>query len=372
MRWWPRGIGRQIFGSSAVVAAKLSFRPSPVWCEDHKDGNYLRPMVGSATTAANLENEDRFRIVEKNGRIVAVVADGHGGHQVSDFVCNRLPDELVGGHIHVTDAFVNIDNEIREVVNRGDGQILCYEGSCAIAAIVTKNSVTVANAGDSRCLLIHRSRLSDLPGDSGDGDSTEDCAPPGTEWLSDLHTADNISEQIRLRSLHPLERDVVHCRQKIVEMDSITGAVVSTKWGACYVKGRLQPTRAFGDFYLKEKNIFCPPEVASDIIPPPLFTPPYIEVTPTVYEVPREPGDILVMGTDGLWDYCSPRLVRDVISEGVSTGRNPEQLANDLIETALMIASDASEVPIDDLKCMQRGFERRNIHDDITVVVISF
>lgn len=47
------------------------------------------------------------------------------------------------------------------------------------------------------------------------------------------------SEQIRLRKQFPLEPDIVVCR--------------ANNPNAWYVKNRLQPTRALGDFELKHK-----------------------------------------------------------------------------------------------------------------------
>lgn len=64
---------------------------------------------------------------------------------------------------------------------------------------------------------------------------------------------------------------------------------------ACYVKGRLQPTRSFGDFYLKNKEYnFTNIRV---------FTGPYIESTPLVtnFKLTSEHKN-LILATDGLWD----------------------------------------------------------------------
>jgi pyruvate dehydrogenase phosphatase len=363
-----------------------------VWCKTRTSTNKLRHILacdtiryGAASIAANFENEDRFKVIEDNETLVAVVADGHGSHQVSNFVSEHLPWELMYANeaergtitSRIEDSFVRVDNAIREIVNDPGSQnpkIFCYEGSCAIAAIITRQRVIVANSGDSRALLIGQSATRDLVDCNMPCAESDDIPPKDCLWVSELHTADNPLEQMRLRSLHPLEKDVVHCRQKIVQVDSSTGGVLSTKWGACYVKGRLQPTRAFGDFYLKDRDVYCPPEMI-DIIPvgrePALFTPPYIHVTPTLVEFDRVAGSYLVLGSDGLWDYCSPRMVRNVIASGSRQGRNPNQLAEDLIEAALEVASESSDVSIGDLKNMQRGFERRNIHDDITVVVLA-
>lgn len=53
--------------------------------------------------------------------------------------------------------------------------------------------------------------------------------------LSSDHNAKFPGEQMSLRKMHPNEPDIVICKNPT----------------SCYVKGRLQPTRAFGDFHLK-------------------------------------------------------------------------------------------------------------------------
>ena len=373
----------------------------------HRPGRlfHCRPCThGASSVAANLENEDRFRIVDKDKVTIALVADGHGSHQVSQFVCERLPEEIFQSLIvpsrtkdevrqgtidpnstsALINSFVRVDEALRTSVYSGDSPIQCFEGSCAIAAVIQESKVYVANTGDSRAFLISRNTFEDsipktnYPSEAEVEETTTmpygDQVPLGTTWVSELHTADSPYEQSRLRSLHPLEKDVVHCRQKIVEIDS-SGTIVSTKWGACYVKGRLQPTRAFGDFYLKDEKAveICPPEFA-DLIPNhDVFTPPYIEAIPTVKEFVREPGSVLVLASDGLWDYVSPSIVTETVSEGFRSGRNCAEIADDLVTVALTIASEATggEISPEELREMQRGFERRNIHDDITVVVLA-
>ena len=369
--------------TAAVAAVIIPDRPRLFHC---------RACVhGASSVAANVENEDRFRIIDKDRVTIALVADGHGSHQVSQFVCERLPEEIFQSLVvpgrpesnsttvsSLLNSFARVDEALRTTVYTPNSPIMCFEGSCAIAAVVDEKRICVANSGDSRAFLISKSALvgstrSDPPKPNDDM-PYGDPVPPGTAWVSELHTADSPSEQARLRALHPLEKDVVHCRQKIVEIDS-DGSLVSTKWGACYVKGRLQPTRAFGDFYLKDEKAveICPPEY-SDLIPnADMFSPPYIEAIPTIKEFARERGSVLILASDGLWDYVSPVLVTETVSAGFQSGRNCSEIADDLISVALEIASEATggEISPDELREMQRGYERRNIHDDITVVVLA-
>jgi pyruvate dehydrogenase phosphatase len=91
-------------------------------------------------------------------------------------------------------------------------------GSCALVVLVINNRVYAANAGDSQALVLEQK----------DGNLVH-------TKLNKKLNANSKKEQARLRSLFPGEPDVVECRRE----------------KSCYVKGRLQPTRAFGDFRLK-------------------------------------------------------------------------------------------------------------------------
>lgn len=84
-------------------------------------------------------------------------------------------------------------------------------------------------------------------------------------------------EQARLFKQFPSESDIVVCQ------------------GACYVKGRLQPTRSLGDFYLKYKEYnFTRLKV---------FTGPYIDHMPLITHFPlTSKHDYLLLASDGLWD----------------------------------------------------------------------
>jgi pyruvate dehydrogenase phosphatase len=84
-------------------------------------------------------------------------------------------------------------------------------------------------------------------------------------------------EQLRLHKAFPGEDDIVRCKN------------------ACYVKGRLQPTRSFGDFYLKYKEY--------NFTRLAVFTGPYIEATPLVTHFAlKDEHKNLILASDGLWD----------------------------------------------------------------------
>ena len=95
-------------------------------------------------------------------------------------------------------------------------------GACALLVVVVDNKVYAANAGDSQALIVSEK----------DGKFT-------FEKLNKKLNANSKTERKRLQQLFPNEADIVVCKREDT---------------ACYVKGRLQPTRSFGDFRLKWKD----------------------------------------------------------------------------------------------------------------------
>ena len=143
------------------------------------------------------------------------------------------------------------------------------------------------------------------------------------------------AEQERLAKLFPTEADIVMC------------------WGACYTKGRLQPTRSLGDFYLKYKEYnFTKLDV---------FTGPYIVAEPIVthFKLTDEHKN-LVLASDGLWDELNGNDVHKVYSS------NRSNLSQGLFDAALEIILKRNKLP--SLHELNLISYRRDLHDDITVV----
>ena len=105
-------------------------------------------------------------------------------------------------------------------------------GCCALLALKRGNKLFTANCGDCRAVLgvAHKNT---------DSDVTELSALR----LTNDHNAREPREQQKLKLEHPGENDIVKCHNP----------------HACYVKGRLQLTRALGDVYLKYKEFNAAP-----------------------------------------------------------------------------------------------------------------
>ncbi|KAH9253761.1 hypothetical protein BASA81_008379 [Batrachochytrium salamandrivorans] len=119
--------------------------------------------------------------------------------------------------------------------------------------------------------------------------------------LSKDHNCREPRERKKLELEHPDELDVVVCKRPDI----------------CYIKGKLQPTRAFGDFYLKYSEFMRHPDQhasAGRYISPP-YTPPYISASPEITVSKLRPGvdDFLILGTDGLWDFVTSQEAVNVV-----------------------------------------------------------
>lgn len=168
------------------------------------------------------------------------------------------------------------------------------------------------------------------------------------------------AEQEKLKKEHPGEANAFTCRHP----------------DSCYVKGALQPTRAFGDFSLKYPEFNGPAYVNGDrsagrhFAEP--FSPPYITAIPEVKSFRIDKHDrFVIIGSDGLWDFLSNDEAVEVVREEMAKG-NYEHAGRALVERTLQKAAKRYEIPYADLLSLPAGSHRRRRHDDTTVVVLFF
>lgn len=328
---------------------------------DHEHNGYFKkgPVTYScASYRANSPIEDRYEVVQdaETGEVFAIVLDGHGSWQVAEYAKNHLiqnvqsqlnqhskdpkVDESLKAGFLETDQ--QIMDQIRAAFKLGYGQV-ARTGSCALLAFVQENAITVANAGDCRCVLGQVSS-------SGD----EFTAVP----LSNDHNAMSEIEQAKLIKEHPGEEDVFVCRHK----------------RSCYVKSSLQPTRAFGDFCLKYAEFNGPPYVNGDrskgrhIKEP--YSPPYITAEPEIISKPVVKEDkFLIMGTDGVWDFLTNEEAVEIVGKQMEAG-NQMGAGRAIVEAVLEKAATKFGMTYEELLEVEPGRNRRRKHDDTTAVVL--
>ncbi|GLE10988.1 hypothetical protein PINS_up023280, partial [Pythium insidiosum] len=348
-----------------------------------------------ATYKANFPIEDRYDVQTfPDGDVFALVLDGHGGWQVSEYGRKSLienvrkevqhlqpkskatpqnnPQDADGAaetpelsRHHIASAiqrgFTRTDRDlmakVSEAFQLGFGAVgRC--GSCALMVYVRGTTLHVANAGDIRAVLGRKPASSSSW--IGGGSSASASQPLIAVPLSQDQNAMAKSEQERLRREHPGEDNVVVCRRP----------------DSCYVKGALQPTRALGDFALKYSEFNGPPYVQGDrsagrhIAAP--YSPPYITAVPEVrtHEL-HDDDQFVIIGSDGVWDFLSNDEAVQVVREQLEKG-TPELAGRALVERTLRRAAERYGISYLDLLSLPAGSHRRRRHDDTTVVVVFF
>ena len=244
-------------------------------------------------------------------------------------------------------------------------------GSCALVAYFYRNRMYVANAGDCRCILARKVRsnlssssLSQPSPQNSDGVGSGSGITMSREPLEAIqcsrdHKASDPVEQERLRRQFPNEDDIVHNGR---------------------VKGKLQPTRAFGDIAFKH-------ELSSQWMSTNYrsWNPPYVTVDPEITQFSLDPSlgiEFVVLATDGLFDFLSNQQVVDIIQEYFlqhsSIPVRPTQLGNVcdiLITNILQMAMARYCNSNDEFARLQTALNlsperRRKFFDDVSVTVI--
>lgn len=318
----------------------------------------ISPKFSSFTYNANSPSEDRFSIQQNNDWNIVGVFDGHGGWQVAEFVQNNLISKLSSSIALVPandnnsvenlikDAFSSTEKlyieKIKPAYDLGFGGVASV-GSCVIVAAQKDSTLVIGNCGDCRAVL------------GSTSSSTSNSKKFLSTRLTNDHNARVASEDALLRKAHPGENDIVLCKDV----------------SACYVKGRLQLTRALGDLYLKYPAFNAPPNCHRSRgrhVPPP-YTPPYVGSEPDVFHIELTARDrFVILASDGLWDFLSDEEAVEIVAKC----SDPSHAAEDLVNTALVVAASSCGLSVKELLALPAGSQRRSRHDDTTVIVIHF
>lgn len=122
-------------------------------------------------------NEDAGGIFKnKDGQLIAIIADGMGGHLAGD-VASMLAIENMKTKWEETDRKTDkqhIESWLQEVITDTNSQIyqkskensnLEGMGTTLVAAVISRNFVTIAHVGDSRCYLADQEKLQQVTED---------------------------------------------------------------------------------------------------------------------------------------------------------------------------------------------------------------
>ena len=240
---------------------------------------------------------------------------------------------------------------IREACDVTDTEFLCAVraqwlqkpsmaavGSCCLLACITPPPhpiLMVASVGDSRGVL--------------GIDSAKGSPQAAAVQVSQDHNANDPEVRKELHLKFPTDSDVVVQKSEV--------------WR---VKGIIQVSRSFGDFYLKLQEFQTFPLLSRFLLPSPLPGP-LLTCDPTLEERALESTHrFLILASDGLWEQLSNQEAVNLVAGGEKQGA-----ARRLVVDAMKKAARKRNGSYEEVKELGAG-RRRPVHDDITCVVLFF
>lgn len=211
------------------------------------------------------------------------VFDGHCGICAATFVRNRLLDNVIAHEAYpespaeaLRDACLTTDAQFEEACSSLPEEA---SGTTTIVALVQGGRITVANVGDSRCVLSRRGQALALSEDQ------KPTRPP---------------EDARIRA---------------------AGGYID---GEGFLNGQLAVSRAIGDWHLEslKRN--------ADGSPGPLIADPEV----TSHALGSE-DEFMVMASDGLWDVFSSQGAVSFARERLAAHNDPSKCSEELIAEAM-------------------------------------
>ncbi|OQR82009.1 phosphatase 2C [Thraustotheca clavata] len=315
-----------------------------------------------ASYRANYPIEDRFVVQANKHEVFAAVIDGHGGWQVAEYAHGHLienvkaeieelhdpspPKVLLYIKAAMKHGYIRTERQLKEQLlpafQLGFGQVNRV-GACCMLAYLKGDMLVIANAGDIRAVLA----------------TTDDDGQLYSLAMSNDHNAKFADEKERLAREHPNEDNIVVCKNP----------------EACYVKGGLQPTRAFGDFAFKYPEFNASPIQTErgngrHIAEP--YTPPYVTAIPeTQSHVVTSNDKFLIIGSDGVWDFLENEEAVAIVQQHITTGKKSDA-GRVLVEHVIARAAEVKGKSLKEFAELPPGKSRRRVHDDTTVVILFF
>ncbi|XP_042016579.1 probable protein phosphatase 2C 38 [Salvia splendens] len=318
--WWHKESGHHHYGDYSMAVIKGN-----IVVEDHSQ---LESGVMS------LDPEGPF------GTFVGIY-DGHGGADTSRFISDRLFDNMKritterGGMSRdvIRGAFMATEEEfLARVAREWEARpTMASVGSCCLVGVVCGGMIYVANSGDSRAVLGRSSPEQHM-------------------------------EAIALSRDHNANVEIV--RDELIMRHPDDDQIVFQKDGVWRVKGIIQISRSIGDAYLKRREFNRPPLIEKYMVPG-IFEQPILLAEPTVEEQGINPRDeFIIFASDGLWDNLTNQEAVDIVYSKSRKG-----IAKTLVKAALKALAQGRGMKYKDLKRIEMD-ERRQVHDDISVVVL--
>ena len=324
-------------------------------------------LAFGAQLGANAPCEDAFFIqnitlLNYEGIFLSVF-DGHGGDKLSkyanlllypyfleSFNLNKFEPNLNRRIIlSLKQAYERIEHEFLKIAfneRLNHNYLYSQVGACAISAIIINKKIFVANLGDSKARLFYISNKRIK--------NKNDVEEIKVKKLSKVFNIRKKSEQIAYRAKFPKDKDIIQCYDP----------------KACYVKGALQPTRTLGDYSLKYLYFNLNDMSDNSLYEKyqKYFNGPYISSIPDIQILDiKNNFKYLIMGTDGLWDVVKSREIASIINTKYDDAKNITYELMNLAMIKYSLENNMNGNYLDILKT-PNGRERRNMHDDITII----
>uniref|UniRef100_A0A8K9Y0G8 Protein phosphatase, Mg2+/Mn2+ dependent, 1J n=1 Tax=Oncorhynchus mykiss TaxID=8022 RepID=A0A8K9Y0G8_ONCMY len=261
----------------------------------------------------------------------------------------------------IENAFKQMD----ELIEKEKTSFTISGGCCALAAIHLMGKLYVANAGDSRAIIIRNNEVIPMSNEFTPESERQRLQYLGflrPELLGNEFTHLEFPRRIQHKELDKkmLFRDhtMNGWAYKTIIEDDLKFPLIYGEGKKARVMATIGVTRGLGDHDLKVYN--------SNI-----YIKPFLSCCPEVIvydmsEFKHGPNDVLVMGTDGLWDVTTDREVADAVSGFLSCCEPTDPVRYTLAAQDLLMRSRGV------LK--ERGWrlpnERLGSGDDITCYVI--
>ncbi|KAH9766207.1 putative protein phosphatase 2C 42 [Citrus sinensis] len=306
-------------------------------------GKYGSGDFSMAVVQANQVLEDQSQIESGPFGTFVGVYDGHGGPDAARYVCDHLfPHfQAIAAETQGVVTRETIERAFRLTEEGFTAQVselwstrpqIATVGSCCLVGVISRQTLFVANLGDSRVVL---------------GKKVGNTGGTAAIQLSKEHNANFEEIRQELKELHPHDPQIV-----------------ILKHGVWRVKGIIQVSRSIGDLYMKNAQYNREPINGKFRLPEPMDMP-ILTANPSIIVHPLHPNDsFLIFASDGLWEHLSNEKAVDIVQNHPRVG-----IAKRLVKAALQEAARKREMRYADLQKIDK-MVRRHFHDDITVIVL--
>lgn len=344
---------------AAIMASKLLHR---LIRDRLGDIAHLLENPSTAPPICLAKNGSPYQVEVKKGASQGGPEDADA---VSDATLRFHMEKAVSLESLVMGVIENAFKQMDDLIQKEKASYTISGGCCALAAVHLMGKLYVANAGDSRAIIIHNDEVIPMSNEFTPESERQRLQYLGLlrpELLGNEFTHMEFPRRIQHKELGKkmLYRDhtMTGWAYKTIVEDDLKFPLIYGEGKKARVMATIGVTRGLGDHDLKVYN--------SNI-----YIKPFLSCCPEVKvydfsDSKHGPDDVLVMGTDGLWDVTTDRDVADAVSGFLSCCDPTDPMRYTLAAQDLLMRSRGV------LK--ERGWrlpnERLGSGDDITVFVI--